>query len=220
MAMTEAEWLACENPNYALSALSAVGVRTRRKDRLAAAAGLRHFWADLTAEQRRAVTAAEQYADGDIRFTELRAAAVRTGRGVSGTLPEAVARVTHRVAADALWVVTLQFLPVVFREPIYTNPPFPQARAYAVRGRPVLAIFRDVYGNPFRPVSVDPRWLTSPVVDLARTMYDARDFAAMPILADALEEAGCDNADILAHCRGLGPHVRGCWVVDLILGTG
>jgi hypothetical protein len=49
-------------------------------------------------------------------------------------------------------------------------------------------------------------------------MYDSRDFAAMPILADALQDAGCDHADILAHCRGDGPHVRGCWVVDLALG--
>jgi hypothetical protein len=49
-------------------------------------------------------------------------------------------------------------------------------------------------------------------------MYDFRDFAAMPILADALEEAGCDNPDILSHCRNPGVHVRGCWVVDLLLG--
>jgi hypothetical protein len=79
-------------------------------------------------------------------------------------------------------------------------------------------IIRCVFGNPFRPVSADPVWLTSPVLDLARAMYESRDFAAMPILADALEEAGCDNADVLAHCRGDGPHVRGCWVVDLVLG--
>jgi hypothetical protein len=49
-------------------------------------------------------------------------------------------------------------------------------------------------------------------------MYEARDFSAMPILADALQDAGCDNDDILDHCRGPGPHVRGCWVVDLVLG--
>jgi hypothetical protein len=48
-------------------------------------------------------------------------------------------------------------------------------------------------------------------------MYEERDFAGMPILADALEEAGCNNADILAHCREPGVHVRGCWVVDLLL---
>jgi hypothetical protein len=87
--------------------------------------------------------------------------------------------------------------------------------------RPVLPpLVRDIFGNPFRRVRVVPRWLTSPVSDLARTMYDTRDFGAMPILADALEEAGCDNPDVLAHCRGDGPHVRGCWVVDLILGKG
>src|SRR5258706_293417 len=111
--MTEAEWLACENPNHAPSLLRAVRNRSGRKDRLAAAAGLRHFWADLSTEQRRAVTAAERYADGEIRFPELRAAAVRVGGGAGGTLPGAVARVTHREVADALWNATVLFLPVV-----------------------------------------------------------------------------------------------------------
>jgi hypothetical protein len=55
-------------------------------------------------------------------------------------------------------------------------------------------------------------------VQLACAIYDDRAFEQLPILADALEEAGCDNADILAHCRGPGPHVRGCWLVDLLLG--
>jgi hypothetical protein len=80
-------------------------------------------------------------------------------------------------------------------------------------------IIRDIFDNGFDfGIAADPSWLTSPVVDLARTMYDSRDFGSMPILADALEEAGCDNADVLAHCRGPGPHVRGCWVVDLLIG--
>jgi hypothetical protein len=56
------------------------------------------------------------------------------------------------------------------------------------------------------------------VVALARQMYDSRDFSAMPILADALQDAGCGNEDLLDHCRGLGSYVRGCWVVDLVLG--
>jgi hypothetical protein len=73
-------------------------------------------------------------------------------------------------------------------------------------------------GNPFRPVAADSRWLTSTVVSLAQAIYDDRLFDRLPILADALEDAGCDNADILTHCRGDGSHVRGCWVVDLILG--
>ena len=79
-------------------------------------------------------------------------------------------------------------------------------------------LLRDILGNPFRPVAVDPDWLTSTVVALARQMYESRDFSPMPVLADALQAAGCDNEDILAHCRGPGPHVRGCWMVDLLLG--
>ena len=216
--MTEADWLACENPTYAYYMLRAVGNRSRRKDRLAAAAGLRHFWAELTAEQRRAVTAAERYADGEIRIPELRAAAVRVVRGACGTLPWAVAHVTHRVAAYALWASKLSFLPVVSGSRVYTNPPPPDAPAYAEGGRPVMAIVRCIYGNPFRPATADPSWLTSTVVALARSIYADRAFDRLPILADALEDAGCDAADLLSHCRGDGPHVRGCWAVDLVLG--
>jgi hypothetical protein len=81
------------------------------------------------------------------------------------------------------------------------------------------AIVRDVYGNPFRPVAFDPSWRTSTAVSLARQMYEAREFSAIPILADALQDAGCENDDILKHCRDPhGVHVRGCWVLDLVLG--
>jgi hypothetical protein len=80
------------------------------------------------------------------------------------------------------------------------------------------ALLRDIFGNPFRPVPLSPDWRTDTAVAIARQTYDSRDFSAMPILADALQDAGCDNDDILAHCRGPGPHVRGCWVVDLVLG--
>jgi hypothetical protein len=79
-------------------------------------------------------------------------------------------------------------------------------------------LVRDVFANPFRPVKFDSAWQSSSAVTLAQTMYDARDFAAMPILADALEDAGCGYPEVLVHCRGPGPHVRGCWVVDLVLG--
>jgi hypothetical protein len=80
---------------------------------------------------------------------------------------------------------------------------------------------REIFGNPFRPVAIAPAWLAwndGTVPKLAQTIYDDRRFDLLPILADALEEAGCDHADILTHCRGPGPHVRGCWVVDLLLG--
>ncbi|MBP3960375.1 hypothetical protein J8F10_34535 [Gemmata sp. G18] len=78
---------------------------------------------------------------------------------------------------------------------------------------------RDIIGNPFRPVTPDPEWLTSTVTALASQMYTSSDFSAMPILADALQDAGCDNTDVLNHCRDAdATHVRGCWVVDMMLG--
>jgi hypothetical protein len=67
-------------------------------------------------------------------------------------------------------------------------------------------------------VTVEQSWLTSNVTALAQSIYDERAFDRLPILANALEDAGCDNADILNHCRQPGEHVRGCWVVDLLLG--
>jgi hypothetical protein len=83
---------------------------------------------------------------------------------------------------------------------------------------PHANLLGEIFGNPFRPVTFSPSWHADTAVSLARTMYDSRDFSAMPILADALQDASCDNIDILDHCRGPGPHVRGCWVVDLVLG--
>ncbi|MCI0459739.1 MAG: hypothetical protein L0Z62_22540 [Gemmataceae bacterium] len=84
----------------------------------------------------------------------------------------------------------------------------------------IANLLRDIFGNPFRPVTVDPARETSAVVALARSIYEERRFEDLPILADALEEAGCTDADLLGHCRGPGPHTRGCWVVDLLLGKG
>lgn len=80
------------------------------------------------------------------------------------------------------------------------------------------AILTDIVGNPFHPVALDPAWHTEAVVGLAADIYSDRAFDRLPVLADALEDAGCADADILAHCRGPGPHVRGCWAVDLLLG--
>jgi hypothetical protein len=98
-------------------------------------------------------------------------------------------------------------------------------REYEQRGSRIRAIqqrtLREIFGNPFRPVAVEPSWLRwqdGTVVRIARAIYDERAFDRLPILADALEEAGCTNTDILSHCRQSGGHVRGCWVVDLLLG--
>jgi hypothetical protein len=83
----------------------------------------------------------------------------------------------------------------------------------------LVARIRDIFGNPFCPIAFSPMWRTGTAIALARQMSDSRDFFAMPILADALQDAGCDNTDILDHCRDTAlTHVRGCWVVDLVLG--
>jgi hypothetical protein len=79
-------------------------------------------------------------------------------------------------------------------------------------------ILRELFGNPFRPTVLDPAWRTATVVRLAQVLCDERRFEDLPILADALEEAGCTNGDMLDHLRGPGPHVLGCWAVDAVLG--
>lgn len=84
-----------------------------------------------------------------------------------------------------------------------------------------VAVVREVVGNPFRPVTINPAWLAwndGTVVKIAQTIYDERAFDRLPILADALEDAGCTDLSILRHCRNEGPHVRGCHVLDLLLG--
>ncbi|MBL8795112.1 MAG: hypothetical protein JNM56_14480 [Planctomycetia bacterium] len=77
---------------------------------------------------------------------------------------------------------------------------------------------REIFGNPFRPATIDPTWRTANVVSLATAIYNERAFDRLPILADALEDAGCTSREILDHCRQPGEHVRGCWCVDLVLG--
>jgi hypothetical protein len=81
-------------------------------------------------------------------------------------------------------------------------------------------LIRDLFGNPFRPVDFDFRWRTADTTGLATAIYEDRAYDRLPLLSDALMDAGCDDADILAHCRSDGFHVRGCWVVDLVLGKG
>jgi hypothetical protein len=79
------------------------------------------------------------------------------------------------------------------------------------------ALARCVFGNPFRPFPVAPEWRTGTVLAIAHVVYAERAFDQLPILADALEEAGCDALELLTHCRGPGPHALGCWVLDLVL---
>jgi hypothetical protein len=89
----------------------------------------------------------------------------------------------------------------------------------------LASLLCDIVGNPFRPVTLDLAWLTLPVLAIAKAAYDERrlpsgylDTTRLAILADAMEEASCSEKRILDHLRGSGPHTRGCWVVDLLLG--
>jgi hypothetical protein len=91
------------------------------------------------------------------------------------------------------------------------------ACAYASERKRQAGLLSHILGNPFCAVTIFPTWQTPAVISLAQANYDDRAFDRMPILAYALEDAGCDNADILNHCRQPGEHVRGCWVVDLVL---
>jgi hypothetical protein len=91
-------------------------------------------------------------------------------------------------------------------------------RAHKEEQQHQSALLQDIFGDPFRPVSINPAWRTPNIINVAQAMYDQRAFDRMPELADGLERAGCTDAEILSHCRRPGPHVRGCWIVDLLLG--
>jgi hypothetical protein len=196
--MTEDEWRACADPRKMSDAAANSPRASDRTCRLLVAA----FWMwqaqrvadDPQAELSRRVAAMEHWAETG-----------RLPRGVRTSRSEAVV-FFNRSATRAMQLTLLA--PATWG-PLATD---------AVAVLPLLV--RDIFGNPFRPVAFSPAWRTDTAVSLARTMYEARDFSAMPILADALQDAGCDRADVLAHCRDPdGVHVRGCWAVDLVLGN-
>jgi hypothetical protein len=219
--MTEAEWLACEEPKRMLEYLW--GKAGDRKLRLFAVACCRLLPALLAARDVPALLrVAELLADGLVPFADTEAVrtppddwtyewtyAIRVLDDAAWVAAAGVAKSSHTYAsyrAVSDWIgPSSEFLKVGL-----------QAEVIARREQTML--LRDIFGNPFRPVSLNPAWLMSTVKALATQMYESRDFGAMPILADALQDAGCDNDDVLTHCRESGPHVRGCWVVDLLLG--
>jgi hypothetical protein len=185
---------------------------SNRKLRLFGVACCRRIWALLTEECcRQAVEVAERLAEGGVPHEE-RAVACRTIAGVLVSLP-ADTPVSLRAAYGAAWHVA--------GAPERSSPVMAATQALAAEPEGAehqAELLRCIFGDPFRPVALEPAWRTDTALGLSRQMYASREFSAMPILADALQEAGCDRADILDHCRGSGPHVRGCWVVDLVLG--
>jgi hypothetical protein len=199
--MTEDEWLASHSPHALLWHLRRTQrtAAARRKLRLFACADVRRSFPKLPDERLApALAAAEEFADGGLTQDEAR----RASGLVSGFFHWLKEPAVYRI--HALFNTRISDLLNIYTE-------FNQS------GRDA-DLLRDVFGNPFRPVPFNPNWRTSSAIALAKTMYDARDFSAMPILSDALQDAGCENTDILAHCRTPGTHVRGCWVVDLVLG--
>jgi hypothetical protein len=227
MSLTKEKWLAARMFRPLWSRLSAA---SSRKLRLLACACCRSVWHLIDdARSQEAVTAAELYADGHISKQELLrhellARAARQQHTLS--LPDGVARLSPNAKGYALRAAecTSHFAKSWTRGATDGADFAIELEARNGEQMPLVGaprpteLARDIFGNPFRPVALDPRWLTASVIDLSRTIYDERAFERMPILADALMDAGCDNEDIIGHCRGDGPHVRGCWVVDLVLG--
>ena len=211
--MDEVAWLACRDPEPMLDFLR--GKVSERKLRLFAVACCRNIGHlledDMSGE---ALCLAERFADGLASNAERRE----------------VQRLTNGLAVFVLYADVSLVVDVVRRRVAITvsrphESTFPEgathhewASNYEIQNPAQSALIRDIFGNPFRPVAFAPAWRTSTAVALAAQMYESREFSAMPILADALQDAGCDSDDVLNHCRSDGPHVRGCWVVDLVLG--
>ncbi len=221
--MAESDWLLCRDPARLL-ALAPVAL-SERKLRLIGAACCRAVWKHFPNDcDRTAVEVAERHADGFVTDADLDAAwrAVSTARD-QAPAPGRRARLRSRrgrCASSAAHRLTEPlnpannaFLVATMRgvhdfEEAFHGPTFE-----------VMAdLVRDVAGNPYRPVTFAPEWRTSTTVGVADAIYAGRAFCDLPILADALQDAGCDSADVLDHLRGPGPHARGCWALDLVLG--
>ena len=220
--MTESEWLGDDHlPLLTAVQIYYVVTATERKKRLLACACCRAIWGVVRDERSRAaVELAEQAADGlvpervldQVSGSAWEAYEELLGGSDDGALVAEAAAYAASHASNPDFAVANSFQEVVIAAHSW------ESGTGLAPSATLAALFRDIFGNPFRPVAVDPVWLTSTVVAIAGGIYDERAFDRLPILADALQDAGCDHADILAHCRGPGPHARGCWVVDLLLG--
>lgn len=216
---------------------------TQRRLRLCICAGLRRVWGDIRNEvDRLAVAVAEQVADRELLLRELRAIRLECSRQhqdretywsvvdppqddgltiirqrdrqvelvVMFALAEALNGPMVKLALTHVWNLSVP------REAWFVDSRFGSIVTQDRSPDPTADIVRDLFGYPFQPQLFDPRWRTPTVLGLVESAVHDHDH--LPILADALEEAGCTYPGILEHCRGPGPHVRGCWVLDLIRG--
>jgi hypothetical protein len=163
--------------------------RSQRKLTLSRVAKARLIWHLLSEKARVAVEIQEAIAEGRLDHGALN---------------------PHLAAADEALRTMLDFA--------YREGGDDDALALAVRDSEHRLLY-EVFGNPFRPVAFDPAWRTSDATALATGIYEDRAFDRMPILADALQDAGCTSDDLLNHLRDPhATHVRGCWALDLVLG--
>jgi len=222
--MTEEEWLSNEKNIDRLRHLRDVcgWTRTkpgRRKLRLFGCAVCRVAWTWLEPDRqaRQRVEVAERLADGVAGADEVELA--RTGKlpgspnDPASCASYAAREVIHKEAFAAA-VSPAAWLWHALSDWSQSNP----SETHIDPERLHSTLLRCIAGNPFRPVAFDPACRTSTIVALAEGIYADRAFDRLPILADALEDAGCGHPYVLAHCRGDGPHARGCWVVDVVLG--
>jgi len=225
--MTEEEWLKCDDPHRMVMSLRRAA-SSQRKSRLFAVMACRRFWTIVTDERsRKAVEVAELYLDGQASEEDRGAAAEASREAISEivrirqadySFPEMFIHAARACAiAIAFRFSRPDLMALISACNLITRDPKSPIASRKDEKLAASATLRDIFGSPFRPVSLFPDCRTSTSVAIAKQIYDSRDFSAMPILADALQDADCDNADILDHCRGPGPHVRGCWVVDLVL---
>jgi hypothetical protein len=210
--MTEAEWL--REPYLPEHLWQLRRLLRSRQYRLFACACCRRIWDELDEPSRRAVEVAERFADRRATAKELAEARPRaspvSARAAAHYACGPTAEIIGCASATAFHALTAEWRGLENWRPVVE-----QAR------QAQNALLRDVLGNPFRRPAIDPAWLHAQdgaAVKLAEAVYEGRAFERLPVLADALEEAGCTDADLLGHCRGGGEHVRGCWVVDLVLG--
>jgi hypothetical protein len=191
-----------------------------RKLRLLASACCRRAWRLLVSERsRRAVALAERRADGQVDCSRLESAHLEASRAADQQPQGSARQAAARLAALAA-------------DPFILRPGRLERLAAALdrlaafgEGRgtfnePFRALLGDVFGPVGQPLRLRPEWLTPTVDALAQRVREGRDELAMLVLADALEEAGCTDDAVLAHCRSSEVHVRGCWAVDMALGLG
>jgi hypothetical protein len=212
--MTEQEWLACINPTPMLEFLR--GKASDRKLRLFACACCRDIWSLIRSESsRRALEASEEYADGRVRRKQLMELRDLARQDESDQAQFAVMAAARKKIAP-VWVALLA---AGARDRSEISPSYARSLKSSTEQ---CGHLHDIFGPLlFRTITLDPSvlvWNNATNLNIAQAIYDNRAFDRLPILADALEEAGCTSPDILNHCRQPGEHVRGCWALDLVLG--